>query len=460
MMNEETKLELLGPLRCDGVGGMALAQHEGRRVAVRWFPLGGAGPAATAALAALPAHPAVPEVVSRGADAASEWTAFDYPEGELLSKRLVLGALPKGDVLAMGAELAGALAALHEKGVCHGELSFESVLVARGGRTLLIDLLPLVANRVTDRRGETRALAALTATVDFFSPERAKGGAPSAEADVYALGALLCAAGAGRVEAAPAIERLHAIVEGVYRPAVPVALDGDLGTMLATMVAPLPEARPSAAEVERRFRELLTPDPFQALLDSKQVTANDLAPGAEPTIDDAVLRAPTRVDVQPYVPPEAFRPEAPKPLPLVVVAPELIQADPPIEARPTTPTKRPMVVAPPPTIPELRAVTPPPTAPRVPGPKRSGLASAGLLGWFAAKNARLGSVAGAAALSLLVAVTVLGEYQARAADHAAAQRKPDGAALEREARQRLEEAAPSAPSPAELRKGKGAADEF
>ncbi len=471
METTHEKLELFGPLRCDGVGGMALAQQNGRRVAVRWFPLGGAGGAAAQALDALPVHPAVPAVVSRGSDPASEWTAFDYPEGELLSKRLELAALERDAVLALGAELAGVLAALHAKGVAHGELSLDSVLLARDGRTLLIDLLPLVANRVTDRRGETRALAALTATVDFFSPERAKGGPASFEADVYALGALLCAAGSGQVVAAPAIERLHAIVEGTYRPAVPSSISGDAGALLATMLAAVPEARPSASEVERRLRELLAPDPFQALLDSQEVSAKTMAPGHEPTIQDAVLRAPTRVDVQPYIPKEAFRPEepppperksGPKPLPPVLVSPELIE--PPLEARPTAPASRPLPPLPPapaPTAPVMRAVpAAPPTLREVSVSKRARPKPLGLLGWLAATNGRLGAVVGAAALSVLVGVTVLGEYQARKAEHVAAQRKPDAAAQEREAKRRLEEAAPTAMSPAELRKGTEAADEF
>jgi len=614
MMETNEKLELLEPLRCDGIGGMALAKHGGRRVAVRWFPLGGPGADAASALEALPVHPAVPALLGRGSDPASEWTAFDHPEGELLSKRLEQGVLPAEAVISLGADVAGALAALHAKGVAHGELSLDSVLLAADGRTLLTDLLPLVANRVTDRRGETRALAALPATVDFFSPERAKGGPPSAESDVYALGALLCAA-AGKVEPAPAIERLHAIAQGTYWPVVPAALDGDVGALLSAMLSANPQARPPAAEVERRLRELLAPDPFQALLDSQEVSAKGMTPGHEPTIQDAVLRAPTRVDVQPYLPKAAFREEPvsepavpaipapavtapepmpvpragvaspdvpwvdpvshetalplmaaadvavvaeqkvitepdvapverkaeavePAPLPLVMVAAELSPAptapevtpskrerksgpkplppalaeskptaetlrepvearpspkplppilaelkpaadtirqpleDESIEARPTTPSQRQKLpAAAPPTIPQMRAVTVTPAASssatrqvpkpdRTATPRRSGVASPGLLGWFAATNVRLGVLAGAATVCLLVGVSVFGEYQTRQFDRELAAKRPDGAALEREAQERLEDAPPSAPSPAQLRKGTEAADEF
>src|SRR6185295_11162217 len=120
---------------------------------------------------------------------------MDFPDGRLLAT--MLGEPVSGELLLdIGAQLSDALATIHSQGVVHGELSAESVLLARG-KAYLWDMPLVIANRITDRRGEERLMHMLVRTAPFLSPERARGGAPSAESDVYALAAVMClAAGA------------------------------------------------------------------------------------------------------------------------------------------------------------------------------------------------------------------------------------------------------------------------
>ncbi|WP_062303694.1 hypothetical protein [Demequina subtropica] len=88
----------------------------------------------------------------------------------------------------LAAGVADALAALHEAGLAHGDVSPANVVI--GVRPVLVDLVGSALGR---ERG----------TPGFASPERAAGAAPSPADDVHALGALAlaCAGEAIRVEA-------------------------------------------------------------------------------------------------------------------------------------------------------------------------------------------------------------------------------------------------------------------
>jgi hypothetical protein len=121
--------------------------------------------------------------------------------------------------------------------------------------------MPLViANRLTDRRGENRLMQNLVKTAPFLAPERARGEGASQASDVYALGAVLCvAAGAPLPVAATTLGVVYQIATGAYSPRVPTVLPDPYRSMLARMVAADPAKRPTAAEVAEVFAELPAP---------------------------------------------------------------------------------------------------------------------------------------------------------------------------------------------------------
>src|SRR5438132_155789 len=81
----DTRFTVRGNLRCDGVGGMLLAEsNEGQRLAVRWFPPHAGGEVALEALGLLPAQPSVPRVAGAGLEVSCAWAAVDFPDGALL----------------------------------------------------------------------------------------------------------------------------------------------------------------------------------------------------------------------------------------------------------------------------------------------------------------------------------------------------------------------------------------
>ncbi len=101
------------------------------------------------------------------------------------------GPLQPHQVAAYGAEIAGALAALHGHGVVHGNVKPANVLVTPDNQVKLVGVgaPPMPAHITAD--------APPTASM-FLSPEQIQGRAPTYESDVYGAGATLYALATGK----------------------------------------------------------------------------------------------------------------------------------------------------------------------------------------------------------------------------------------------------------------------
>ncbi len=248
----DSRFRLREPLRCDGAGALHCAEDlaTGSRVAVRWLPLEANAEAALRAIQALPEHPKLPAIRATGRSQSAAYVAMDFPEGRLLSGALD-GPMDVARIAQMGADVASALATLHRMGIFHGELSPESILLV-GEAAYLWDVPLILANRYTDRRGESRMLAQLRQTAMYLAPERARGRGRSAAADVYALGTILCmAGGAARPSTESTLELLHHISSGAFRPLPPSHFPERLRSIVHRMVSVDPRRRPSALEANQ-----------------------------------------------------------------------------------------------------------------------------------------------------------------------------------------------------------------
>lgn len=264
MSELDPRFRIRAPLRCDGIGRLDCAEdtESGHRLAVRWLPLDANGDAAVKACERLPQHPTLPRIRQTGQVGASAFVALDFPEGQLLSAHLGEG-LAVSAVLRMAGQLADALATVHAQGVVHGEMSAESVLLVPAGKAFLWDMPLVIANRLTDRRGESRLMQNLTKVAPYLAPERARGEAASPAADVYALGALVCAAaGAPSLSAGTTLEVVHQVGSGGWKPEVPAALPEPWRGVVTRMVAADASVRPGAAEVAKAFADAAAGAPF------------------------------------------------------------------------------------------------------------------------------------------------------------------------------------------------------
>ncbi|MDE3724305.1 serine/threonine-protein kinase [Nocardiopsis sp. N85] len=163
------------------------------------------------------------------------WLSMPYMEGERLSHYVTKrGGVGTGKLIALAVGLADGLSALHGRGVAHGSLNPEKVLLESHGPHIMDCAVSEV-----DPNGPG---------VTWMSPERFRGAEASPAADVFAWGAVIAFAGTGRLPFGPGepeeIARraesgdhnLTGLVKGLV-PVVKRALDPD------------PEARPSLREV-------------------------------------------------------------------------------------------------------------------------------------------------------------------------------------------------------------------
>jgi len=191
--------------------------------------------------------------------------ALEYLEGATLKSLLVSGPVAPDAALAWGAELADALAAAHEGGVVHGELTPAKVFITQEGTVRLLDpgLWRLSVATGTDLSEEARLNASglSPAAVATLAPEQIAGGEPDGRSDIFSLGALVYQMITGRQ---PFLE--PALVDTMYCvlrrtptpvsqlvPEAPPALD----TVLARAMEKDPEKRfGSAAELAGALRSV------------------------------------------------------------------------------------------------------------------------------------------------------------------------------------------------------------
>jgi eukaryotic-like serine/threonine-protein kinase len=208
--------------------------------------------------------PLVVRYVAHGALPSGElYLAMEWLEGEDLAARLARGPINAADSVALAAQLAAALDALHERRIIHRDLKPGNVFLVDGR----LDRIKLVDFGLAWIDTATRMTNAgtLLGTMAYMAPEQARGGAElDARVDVFALGCLLfeCLTGQPPFAAEhPTATLLKILFEDTPRlgdrlPGAPAALEA----LLARMLAKDPDQRPAdgraAAHALRALGEL------------------------------------------------------------------------------------------------------------------------------------------------------------------------------------------------------------
>ena len=332
-----------------GHGGMAtvyrgLDEALGRDIAVKLFRASAVDPddvgrqETEMRLLASLTHPGLVTLYDAGKDDAGRddgpdgepraFLVMELVDGPDLRKRLRESPVPAADVAYVGAELAGALAYTHARGVIHRDVKPANILLppAIAGTAPRAKLTDFGIARMIDGARYT-ATGATLGTANYLSPEQVSGRSASASSDIYSLGLVLLECLTGRIEFGGS--PLEAAVARLSRdPEIPGSLGPQWPSLLAGMTARDPDSRPTAAEVSAAlldYRWVLPAAPpasgeraqsaGHSPLDhaTGEATADGAADGPQATGPDPAVPADRAVLPDRPVPPDRAVPADPAP---------------------------------------------------------------------------------------------------------------------------------------------------
>jgi eukaryotic-like serine/threonine-protein kinase len=182
--------------------------------------------------------PRIVRVLDMGEEDGLPFLVMELVEGVSLDQRLLSGPLPPDLAAEVAAEVAGALSVAHAGGIVHRDVKPQNLMLTPGGGVKVLDFgvaRPLEGGAVLTAGGIALG------TLGYLAPEVIGGSGPTRAADVYALGVTLHHALTGVAPAPGGPDRSLPL---------PTALE----PIVVDLLAPDPDARPSAAEAERRLR--------------------------------------------------------------------------------------------------------------------------------------------------------------------------------------------------------------
>jgi serine/threonine protein kinase/tetratricopeptide (TPR) repeat protein len=176
-------------------------------------------------------HPGICTIYDIGEQDGRAFIAMEFIDGETLRSHIHGKALPLGEMLELGIQIAEALEAAHAEGIIHRDIKPASIFVTKRGRAKVLDfglakLVPKgVASADANSDGEppdsNSIVGIISGTPSYMSPEQVRGDGLDPRTDIFSLGLLLYEMATGRQAFSGGTGGI--IIEAVLtRPPVPV----------------------------------------------------------------------------------------------------------------------------------------------------------------------------------------------------------------------------------------------
>ena len=199
-------------------------------------------------------HPNLPAVYDVGRENGYTFLVMEYIKGRTVRAMLDDGPPPLEESLRIGQDLAGALAAIHDLGLIHGDVSADNAIIRTDGTVFLVDLglsrtwpesataAPRMAmDELEAGRLPVEAISGINGTLEYLAPEQLTGHGADAQTDIYSFGVLLFELITGKkpfADPSPTVLARMILHEdppplGNFRPDIPLSLEQVLRKALA-----------------------------------------------------------------------------------------------------------------------------------------------------------------------------------------------------------------------------------
>ena len=207
--------EVVSPLGAGGMGEVYRAKDTrlGRDVAIKVLPAGLSSSPESRARFEREAktvsslnHPHICTLFDVGREGDTDFLVMELVDGETLAQRLERGALPTGEALKLGSQIADALDRAHRAGVIHRDLKPGNVMLTKSGAKLMDfglaratgltgpsasgATLPMLTQSPTVAAPLT-AEGTIVGTFQYMAPEQLEGSEADPRSDLWALGCVL-----------------------------------------------------------------------------------------------------------------------------------------------------------------------------------------------------------------------------------------------------------------------------
>ena len=178
-------------------------------------------------------HPNIVIVYEAGWHESIPFLAMELLEGEVLSRKIRFGDVSYTEALLYMSQILEALEEAHSQGILHRDIKSSNIMITPKGKVKILDF-GLATNR---QNNSMDADESSMGTMEFLSPERARGEEPDERSDLFSAGVVLYHMLSGRLpfERETRIQTFSAILHDEITPLshVPDGVNGILQKALA-----------------------------------------------------------------------------------------------------------------------------------------------------------------------------------------------------------------------------------